>query len=120
MLPCSDDRNLLRETLSNRNCANTNVLMLSVLDERKRAFKEGADGFISKPLDCDHLLQMIAEVFPRTTSNATNPATAFSSLINNHAFKKNSTKPGVKVFFRFHGMMNGSIAHDPARLIYHG
>ena len=62
MLPGSDGWNLLREIRADRSCANTKVLMLSVLDERKRAFKDGADGFILKPLDRDHLLQVIDEV----------------------------------------------------------
>ena len=62
MLPGTNGWDLLREIRADRNCANTKVLMLSVLDERKRAFKDGADGFISKPLDRDRLLQMIAEV----------------------------------------------------------
>jgi CheY-like chemotaxis protein/anti-sigma regulatory factor (Ser/Thr protein kinase) len=61
MLPGSDGWNLLREIRADRNCAHTKVLMLSVLDERKRAFKEGADGFILKPLDRDYLLQIIDE-----------------------------------------------------------
>lgn len=68
MLPGSDGWNLLREIRTDRNCANTKVLMLSVLDERKRAFKEGADGFISKPLDRDQLLQMIGEVINRESN----------------------------------------------------
>ncbi|MGB8816692.1 MAG: ATP-binding protein [Rhizobiaceae bacterium] len=62
MLPGSDGWNLLREIRADRNCANTKVLMLSVLDERKRAFKDGADGFISKPLDRERLLRVIEDV----------------------------------------------------------
>jgi DNA-binding response OmpR family regulator len=68
MLPGTDGWDLLREIRADRNCANTKVLMLSVLDERKRAFKDGADGFISKPLDRDRLLQMIAEVMANDIS----------------------------------------------------
>jgi CheY-like chemotaxis protein len=61
MLPGSDGWNLLREIRADRSCASTKVLMLSVLDERNRAFKEGADGFIFKPLERDHLLQVIED-----------------------------------------------------------
>jgi signal transduction histidine kinase/CheY-like chemotaxis protein len=62
MLPGADGWDLLREIRADRNCANTKVLMLSVLDERKRAFRDGADGFVSKPLDRDRLMQVIMEV----------------------------------------------------------
>ncbi len=62
MLPGSDGWNLLREIRADRNCADTKVLMLSVLDERHRAYRDGADGFIAKPLDRDRLVQMIEEV----------------------------------------------------------
>jgi CheY-like chemotaxis protein len=62
MLPGSDGWNLLREIRADRNCADTKVLMLSVLDERHRAYRDGADGFIPKPLDRDRLIKMIEEV----------------------------------------------------------
>ena len=62
MLPGSDGWNLLREIRADRNCTDTKVLMLSVLDERHRAYRDGADGFISKPLDRDRLVQVIEEV----------------------------------------------------------
>ena len=62
MLPGSDGWNLLREIRADRNCSGTKVLMLSVLDERHRAYRDGADGFIAKPLDRDRLIQVIEEV----------------------------------------------------------
>ncbi len=61
MLPGSDGWNLLREIRADRNCAGTKVLMLSVLDERHRAYRDGADGFIAKPLDRDRLIKVIEE-----------------------------------------------------------
>jgi signal transduction histidine kinase/CheY-like chemotaxis protein len=61
MLPGSDGWNLLREIRADRNCSGVKVLMLSVLDERHRAYRDGADGFVAKPLDRDRLIQVIEE-----------------------------------------------------------
>jgi CheY-like chemotaxis protein len=62
MLPGSDGWHILRQIKSDRSCADVKVLMLSVLDERKRANAEGADGFISKPLDRDRLIEVLENI----------------------------------------------------------
>ena len=59
MLPGSDGWDLLKQIKNDRNCNSVKVFMLSVLDERKRANEEGADGFISKPLDRDRLIEAL-------------------------------------------------------------
>jgi signal transduction histidine kinase/CheY-like chemotaxis protein len=59
MLPGSDGWSLLNQIKRDGNCADVKVLMLSVLDERQRAAKDGADGFIAKPLDRDRLISAI-------------------------------------------------------------
>jgi signal transduction histidine kinase/CheY-like chemotaxis protein len=61
MLPGSDGWALLNQIKRDRDCNNVKVLMLSVLDERQRADKDGADGFISKPLDRDIVMQVIEQ-----------------------------------------------------------
>ncbi len=59
MLPGSDGWSLLNQIKRDGNCADVKVLMLSVLDERQRAAKDGAYGFIAKPLDRDRLISAI-------------------------------------------------------------
>jgi signal transduction histidine kinase/CheY-like chemotaxis protein len=66
MLPGSDGWAVLNQIKRDRDCSDVKVLMLSVLDERQRAFKDGADGFIAKPLDRDRLLQAIDEAQTKT------------------------------------------------------
>jgi signal transduction histidine kinase/CheY-like chemotaxis protein len=66
MLPGSDGWAVLNQIKRDRDCNDVKVLMLSVLDERQRAFKDGADGFIAKPLDRDRLLQAINEAQTKT------------------------------------------------------
>jgi signal transduction histidine kinase/CheY-like chemotaxis protein len=61
MLPGSDGWAVLNQIKKDRDCNDVKVIMLSVLDERQRASKDGADGFIPKPLDRDRLLQAIEE-----------------------------------------------------------
>ncbi len=61
MLPGSDGWALLNQIKKDRDCNGVKVLMLSVLDEGKRALADGADGFIPKPLDRDNLLQAIED-----------------------------------------------------------
>ena len=65
MLPGSDGWGLLREIHADRNCASVKVIMLSVLDERNRANRDGADGFILKPLDRDRVVEVIKEIDAR-------------------------------------------------------
>ena len=62
MLPGSDGWHILKQIKNDRNCAGVKVFMLSVLDERKRANTDGADGFIAKPLDRDRLIEVLANV----------------------------------------------------------
>jgi CheY-like chemotaxis protein/anti-sigma regulatory factor (Ser/Thr protein kinase) len=59
MLPGSDGWSLLNQIRRDGSCNDVKVLMLSVLDERQRALKDGADGFIAKPLDRDRLMLAI-------------------------------------------------------------
>jgi CheY-like chemotaxis protein len=59
MLPGSDGWSLLNQIRRDGSCNDVKVLMLSVLDERQRAKKDGADGFIAKPLDRDRLMLAI-------------------------------------------------------------
>jgi signal transduction histidine kinase/CheY-like chemotaxis protein len=61
MLPGSDGWAVLNQIKKDRDCNNVKVLMLSVLDEQQRASKDGADGFVPKPLDRDRLLQAIED-----------------------------------------------------------
>ena len=44
--------------------------MLSVLDERNRSYTDGADGFISKPLDRDRVMEVINEIDARRNERA--------------------------------------------------
>jgi CheY-like chemotaxis protein/anti-sigma regulatory factor (Ser/Thr protein kinase) len=64
MLPGSDGWSLLNQIKRDGNCNNVKVLMVSVLDERLRAIKDGADGFIAKPLDRDRLIDAIENAQP--------------------------------------------------------
>lgn len=64
MLPGSDGWSLLNQIKRDGSCNHVQVLMLSVLDERQRAVKEGADGFIAKPLDRDRLMLAIENAGP--------------------------------------------------------
>jgi CheY-like chemotaxis protein/anti-sigma regulatory factor (Ser/Thr protein kinase) len=57
MLPGTSGWNVLKDIRADRTCAESKVIMLSVLDERNAAYKAGADGFISKPLDRDVLMK---------------------------------------------------------------
>jgi CheY-like chemotaxis protein len=57
MLPGSSGWNVLKDIRTDRNCADSKIIMLSVLDERAAAYKAGADGFVSKPLDRDVLIK---------------------------------------------------------------
>ena len=59
MLPGSDGWDVLKQIKNDRTCNSVKVFMLSVLDERKRANQDGADGFISKPLDRDRLMNAL-------------------------------------------------------------
>jgi signal transduction histidine kinase/CheY-like chemotaxis protein len=61
ILPGSDGWAVLNQIKKDRDCNNVKVLMLSVLDEKQRALKDGADGFIAKPMDRDLLLQAIED-----------------------------------------------------------
>jgi signal transduction histidine kinase/CheY-like chemotaxis protein len=64
MLPGSDGWSLLNQIRRDGTCKDVKVLMLSVLDERQRAMKDGADGFIAKPLDRDRLMLAIENAGP--------------------------------------------------------
>jgi signal transduction histidine kinase/ActR/RegA family two-component response regulator len=64
MLPGSDGWSLLNQIRRDGTCNDVKVLMLSVLDERQRAMKDGADGFIAKPLDRDRLMLAIENAGP--------------------------------------------------------
>lgn len=64
ILPGSDGWSLLNQIRRDGGCNDVKVLMLSVLDERKRAMNDGADGFIAKPLDRDRLMLAIANAGP--------------------------------------------------------
>jgi signal transduction histidine kinase/CheY-like chemotaxis protein len=57
MLPGTSGWNVLKDIRADRTCAESKIIMLSVLDERNAAYKAGADGFISKPLDRDVLMK---------------------------------------------------------------
>ncbi|MGL4490012.1 MAG: ATP-binding response regulator, partial [Rhizobiaceae bacterium] len=61
ILPGSDGWAILNQVRKDRDCDTVKVLMLSMLDEEKRALKDGADGFISKPVDRDRLLQALED-----------------------------------------------------------
>jgi signal transduction histidine kinase/CheY-like chemotaxis protein len=57
MLPGTSGWNVLKDIRADRTCAESKIIMLSVLDERNAAYKAGADGFISKPLDRDAMIK---------------------------------------------------------------
>ena len=61
MLPGSDGWDILKQIKNDRTCNDVSVFMLSVLDERKRANQDGADGFIIKPLDRDRLMEALEQ-----------------------------------------------------------
>jgi signal transduction histidine kinase/CheY-like chemotaxis protein len=58
MLPGSSGWDLLKDIRSDRNCAHTKIVMLSVQDERSAAYRAGADAFLGKPLDRDALIKI--------------------------------------------------------------
>jgi signal transduction histidine kinase/CheY-like chemotaxis protein len=58
MLPGSSGWDLLKDIRSDRNCAHSKIIMLSVQDERSAAYRAGADAFIGKPLDRDALIKV--------------------------------------------------------------
>ncbi len=58
MLPGSSGWDLLKDIRSDRNCAHSKIIMLSVQDERSAAYRAGADAFIGKPLDRDALIKI--------------------------------------------------------------
>lgn len=70
MIPGSDGWGILREIRNDRNCADVKIIMLSVLDERNRSYTDGADGFISKPLDRDRVVEVIKEIDARKNERA--------------------------------------------------
>jgi signal transduction histidine kinase/CheY-like chemotaxis protein len=56
ILPGSDGWSLLNQIKRDGTCSNVKVLMMSVLDEKLRAAKDGANGFIPKPFDRDRVM----------------------------------------------------------------
>jgi signal transduction histidine kinase/CheY-like chemotaxis protein len=58
MLPGTSGWELLKDIRSDRNCAHSKIIMLSVQDERSTAYRAGADAFIGKPLDRDALIKI--------------------------------------------------------------
>jgi signal transduction histidine kinase/CheY-like chemotaxis protein len=58
MLPGSSGWDLLKDIRSDRNCAHSKIIMLSVQDERSAAYRAGADAFLGKPLDRDALIKV--------------------------------------------------------------
>ena len=58
MLPGSSGWDLLKDIRTDRNCAHSKIIMLSVQDERSAAYRAGADAFIGKPLDRDALIKI--------------------------------------------------------------
>jgi CheY-like chemotaxis protein/two-component sensor histidine kinase len=61
MLPGSSGWNVLKDIRADRTCADSKIIMLSAIDERAAAYKAGADGFISKPLDRDVIMRAFDE-----------------------------------------------------------
>ena len=62
VLPGTNGWKVLKEIRSDRNCAACKVIILSVMDERASAYREGADAFLGKPLDRDMLLKAFASL----------------------------------------------------------
>ncbi len=58
MLPGSSGWDLLKDIRTDRNCAHSKIIMLSVQDERSAAYRAGADAFLGKPLDRDALIKI--------------------------------------------------------------
>ena len=58
MLPGSSGWDLLKDIRTDRNCAHSKIIMLSVQDERTAAYRAGADAFLGKPLDRDALIKI--------------------------------------------------------------
>jgi signal transduction histidine kinase/CheY-like chemotaxis protein len=58
MLPGASGWDLLKDIRTDRNCAHSKIIMLSVQDERSAAYRAGADAFIGKPLDRDALIKI--------------------------------------------------------------
>ena len=56
MLPGTSGWDLLKDIRTDRNCAHSKIIMLSVQDERSAAYRAGADAFLGKPLDRDTLI----------------------------------------------------------------
>jgi signal transduction histidine kinase/CheY-like chemotaxis protein len=58
MLPGTSGWDLLKDIRTDRNCAHSKIIMLSVQDERSAAYRAGADAFLGKPLDRDALIKI--------------------------------------------------------------